>query len=109
DEIDSERSSWRMRLPAGLGDVRWDARIVKEEKDVELSWHSEEGASVENTGKINFSDTPGKGTRVDVMLSYRAPMGESGERFFTPALRERIESDIQNFKHYVENAGETGA
>ncbi|HEY6901279.1 MAG TPA: SRPBCC family protein [Puia sp.] len=109
DEIDSERSSWRLRLPSGLGDLHWDARIVKDEKDVELSWHSEEGSVIENTGKVNFSDTPGKGTRVDIMLSYRAANGEGAVRFLTPALRERIEDDIQNFKHYIENSGETGA
>lgn len=105
DEVDGETSSWRLRLPAGLGDIRWDAKIIKDEKDVELSWHSVEGAPIENTGKINFSDTPGHATRVDIMLSYRAAHGEGAERYLTPALRERIESDIQNFKNYIENNG----
>ena len=107
DELDGRTSRWKMRLPA-LGDVSWEARIAKEEKDRELTWHSLSGAPIENTGKINFSDTPGKGTRIDVMLSYRAPDGAIGERLarlLTPAFRDRVMEDVLSFKHYFENAG----
>jgi uncharacterized membrane protein len=108
DEIDSTTSAWKLKLPAGLGDIRWEAKIVKEEKNVELSWHSVPGASIENTGKINFSDTPGNATRIDIMISYRAPLGVLGERvarLLTPAFREKIENDLHSFKHHIENAG----
>jgi uncharacterized membrane protein len=107
DEIDSTTSVWELKMPAGLGDVRWEVKIVKEEKDTELSWHSVPGAAIENTGKINFSDTPGRSTRIDMMISYRAPMGVIGERvarLLTPVFREKIEADLNNFKHYIENA-----
>jgi len=111
DELDSKTSAWRLKLP-GMGEVRWEVRIVKEEKDVELSWHSVADAPIESTAKINFSDTPGNATRVDVMLSYRAPHGAIGERLsrlLTPAFKERVEQDIQNFKRYFENVGVAGA
>src|SRR5882757_592708 len=91
DEIDSTTSAWKLKMPAGFSDIRWEAKIVKEEKDRELSWHSVPGAAIENTGKINFSDTPGNATRIDVMISYRAPLGAIGERIgrlLTPAFRE---------------------
>lgn len=108
DEIDSTTSAWKLKLPAGMGDVRWETKIVKDEKDRELSWHSLPGAAIENAGKINFSDTPGIATRIDMMISYRAPLGVIGERvarLLTPVFREKIEADLQNFKHYIENAG----
>lgn len=111
DVIDPMTSAWKLRLPAGLGDVRWESRIVKDVRDEELSWHSVEGAAIENTAKVNFADTPGGATRVDVMVSYRAPMGAIGERIgrlLTPVFRDKIEADIHHFKHHIENAGLAG-
>lgn len=105
DELDSATSAWRLKVP-GMGDVRWEARIVKEEKNSELSWHSVPGAAIETTAKINFSDTASNATRVDVMLSYRVPndaIGERLSRMLTPAFREKVYEDIHNFKHYFED------
>ena len=110
DEIDNSTSAWTMTMP-GIGDIRWEAGIVKEEKDRELSLSSVPGAPIDATAKLNFSPTPGNATRVDVMLSYRAPAGVIGERLarlLTPAFREKIETDIYNFKHYIENVGKNG-
>jgi uncharacterized membrane protein len=109
DELDATTSAWKLRLP-GDGDIRWEVKIVKEEKDVELSWTSVPGAAIGNTGKLNFSDTPGIGTRVDVMLSFHAPTGTIGEklsRLLTPSFRDKVEADIYRFKRYMED-GNTG-
>ncbi|MHA4809399.1 YgaP-like transmembrane domain [Flavitalea flava] len=106
-EIDDKKSTWMVKIPGGLGTINWEAEIVKEEEDRELSWISQPGASIENAGKINFSDTPGNATRIDALISYRAPMGSFGEglsRLLTPLFRRRIEADITNFKYYMENA-----
>ncbi|HEX3933919.1 MAG TPA: SRPBCC family protein [Puia sp.] len=105
DELDSTTSAWRLKIP-GVGDVRWEARIVKEEKNTELSWHSVPGAVIETTGKINFTDTPGNATRIDVLLSYRVPhdaIGERLSRLLTPGFREKVYADIHNFKRYFED------
>ncbi|HEV2481100.1 MAG TPA: SRPBCC family protein [Puia sp.] len=105
DELDTATSAWRLKVP-GMGDVRWEARIVKDEKNSELSWHSVPGAVIETTAKINFSDTAAGATRVDVMLSYRVPndaIGERLSRMLTPAFREKVYEDIHNFKHYFED------
>lgn len=107
DELDKTTSAWRLRVP-GMADVRWEVRIVKDEKNAELSWHSAPGAAIESTGKINFSDTPGDATRVDVMLSYKLAQDAIGERLsrlLTPAFRDKVYADIHNFKYYFENAG----
>jgi uncharacterized membrane protein len=105
DEIDAATSAWRLKLP-GIGDIRWEVRLVRDEKNREISWHSVAGAPMECAGKVNFSDTPGNGTRIDVLFSYRAPMGVIGERLgrlLTPVFKHKIEEDIRNFKRYVEN------
>jgi uncharacterized membrane protein len=107
DELDPTTSAWRLRVP-GMADVRWEAKIVKDEKNTELSWHSVPGAAIETTGKINFSDTPGNATRVDVLLSYKPSQDAIGERLsrlLTPAFRDKVFVDIHNFKHYFEDAG----
>jgi uncharacterized membrane protein len=107
DELDNTTSAWRVKLP-GVGDIRWESRILKEEKNTELSWHSVPHAAIENTGKLNFSDMPGNATRIDVMLSYRAPAGAIGQRLsrvLTPAFGEKVKDDVYRFKAYFEHAG----
>jgi len=70
-----------------------------------LSWcwtHGDERCLV----VINFSDTPAGGTRIDVMISYRAPLGVLGERLsrlLTPLFKSMVEKDIEGFKHFMEN------
>jgi uncharacterized membrane protein len=105
-ELDDKRSSWTIKIPGGFPSLQWEAEIVKEEEGKEISWQSAPGSSIENAGKINFSDTPAQGTRIDALISYRAPFGTVGEglsRLLTPLFRRKIEADIYNFKYYMEN------
>ncbi len=107
-EIDDKTSSWKIKVPGLPGSLEWQAEIVKEEEGREISWQSQPGSSIENAGKINFFDTPGQGTtRIDALISYRAPFGKIGEgisRLFTPLFKRKIEEDIRSFKYYMENA-----
>ena len=106
DEIDEFTSAWKVRIPGGLGYIRWEAEIVKEEEGTVLSWQSVQGASISNAGKINFSDTPAQGTRIDALISYHAPLGRFGEEIshlLTPVFSEMIENDILGFKHFIED------
>ena len=110
-EIDDKRSSWTARVTGWPGSIGWEAEIVKEEEGSELSWHSVAGASIDNAGKISFSDTPGKATRVEALISYRPPLGRVGEgvsRLLNPLFRDMIEKDILGFKHYMENEAVLG-
>ena len=111
DELNAKTSAWKLKLPGGIGDIRWEARIVKEEEGKEFSWHSVAGAPIENTGKINFADTPARGTRVDVMIAYRHPEGiisEGMAQLLTQAFRAKVEEDVRRFKDYIENEAATG-
>ncbi|HEY4335945.1 MAG TPA: SRPBCC family protein [Puia sp.] len=108
-EIGDRLSTWKIKIPGGLGSLEWEAEIVKEEEGSEISWHSKPGSSIENAGKINFTDTAAKGTtRIDALISYRAPFGRIGEgisRLLTPLFKHKIEEDIRRFKYYMESAG----
>ncbi|MBN8850385.1 MAG: hypothetical protein BGO55_32260 [Sphingobacteriales bacterium 50-39] len=111
DELDDTVSAWKIRIPGGLYDVRWEAEIVRDIKGSELSWKSASGAAIRNAGKIFFSDAPSGGTRIDVMISYRAPMGVVGERLsrlLTPVFRDMIEKDIAGFKQFMEDKERVG-
>jgi uncharacterized membrane protein len=107
-ETGDKTSSWKIRIPGLPGSLEWKAEIVKEEPGREISWQSQPGSSIENAGKINFSDTPGQGTtRIDALISYRAPFGKVGEgisRLLTPLFSRKIEEDIRSFKYYMESA-----
>ena len=108
DEIDEDTSAWKAKIPGGLGFIRWEAEVVNEEEGVVLAWQSVPGASVRNAGKINFSDTPGRGTRIDALITYQAPWGKFGEgvsRLLTPVFSDMIEKDILGFKQFIEDAG----
>jgi uncharacterized membrane protein len=111
DELNAKTSAWKLKLPGGTGDIRWEARILKEEEGKEFSWHSVAGAPIENTGKINFADTPAQGTRVDVMIVYRQPEGVVSEgmaHLLSQAFRTKVEDDVRRFKDYFENEFATG-
>jgi uncharacterized membrane protein len=103
---DSQVSEWKAKIPGGLGSVSWEARIVKEEPGSLLGWNSLPGAAIENAGKVSFEDTPDGGTRVNVVITYRAPLGIAGEsiaKLFTPLFENMIREDIVGFKEYVES------
>jgi uncharacterized membrane protein len=105
-EEDEIHSDWTMKIPGGLGRLRWKAEIVKERQDEMIAWQSIEGSEVRNAGKVGFRDAlGGEGTMVDVVLTYHAPMGKAGEKLaqlFNPVFKKMITQDIKNFKNFVE-------
>jgi Predicted integral membrane protein len=106
NEEDELTSDWEMRIPGGLGKLRWKAEIVKERQDEMIAWQSVEGSEIRNAGKVGFREAlGGEGTMVDVVLTYHAPMGKPGEKIaqlFTPMFKKMITQDIRNFKNFVE-------
>lgn len=105
-EEDEVHSDWEMKIPGGLGKLRWKAEIVKEREDEMIAWQSIEGSELRNAGKVGFRDAlGGEGTMVDVVLTYHAPMGKAGEKLaqlFNPMFKKMLTQDIKNFKNFVE-------
>ena len=105
-EEDPMHSEWEMQLPGGIGKLKWEAETVKEKEGELIAWKSVEGAEIINAGKVGFRDAlGGEGTKVDILISYKAPLGKPGEkiaRLFNPMFKKMIEKDVNNFKNFVE-------
>lgn len=105
-DIDGQRSHWEVKVPGNLTTVSWDAEIVKEEDGSLLAWKSLPGATIDNAGKVYFRDALGHGgTELNVVITYKPPAGKVGESIawlLNPVFRKMIETDISNFKQYIE-------
>jgi uncharacterized membrane protein len=105
-EIDAKHSHWEAEIPSGIGKVKWNAEIVKEEEGSLIGWQSIPNSMVNNAGKVQFRDAlGGEGTELDVVITYHAPAGELGAglaKTLNPVLEKMIRQDIMNFKEYIE-------
>ena len=105
DVTDDKRSHWAAKIPGGIGQIEWDAEIVKEIDGELLSWNSLPHASINNAGKVEFRDADVHGTEITVVITYRAPFGDVGEgivSMFNPVFKKMITKDVKNFKRYIE-------
>lgn len=97
-------SEWKAKIPGGIGTIDWKAEILMDKPNELLSWHSLPGSTIDNAGKVRFKSN-GKGTEVEVILSYRAPLGKAGEitaKLFTSVFENMLKKDIEGFKEYIE-------
>ena len=105
DVIDQKRSHWVAKAPGHLGEIEWDAEIVKEIEGELIGWNSLPHASINNAGKVEFRDADENGTEITVLITYRAPFGDVGEgiaSMLNPVFKKMITKDVQNFKRYIE-------
>lgn len=105
-EIDEKHSHWEAEIPGGIGKVKWNAEIVKEEEGKLIGWQSVPGSMVNNAGKVQFREAlGGEGTELDVVITYHAPAGEVGAtiaKALNPVLEKIVRQDVMNFKEYIE-------
>ncbi len=98
-------SHWVVRGPAGA-DLEWDSRITEDIPGEVIAWRSVEGASVDNSGRVEFRDSPNaRGTVVSVTIAYDPPGGKLGKVFAKifrrePAIQARHE--LRRFKQLME-------
>jgi uncharacterized membrane protein len=104
--IDSERSHWVLKLPAGVAKVSWDAEIVHDIPGEMIGWSSLLGSIIDNAGKVRFRDTfNDHSTLVDVVISYQPPAGGIGAslaHILNPVFKNMVDNDVQNFKQYMD-------
>jgi uncharacterized membrane protein len=103
--ISDKTSQWTAKGPAGIGTVTWKAEIVKDEKEKLLSWHSLPESTIENEGIVVFRSKENT-TELDILISYRAPMGGPGEviaNLLNPLFEKMITDDINKLKTYLES------
>ena len=103
--IDPLRSQWKVKGPAE-STVEWDSIITEDVPGEIIAWTSAEGASVPNSGRIEFRDSSnGRGTVVTATITYDPPATKLGSLIARMLGREpRIQArrDLRRFKQLME-------
>jgi uncharacterized membrane protein len=103
--IDPLRSHWMVKGPAE-STVEWDSIITEDVPGEIIEWTSAEGASVPNSGRIEFRDSSnGRGTVVTATITYDPPATKLGSLIARMLGREpRIQArrDLRRFKQLME-------
>ncbi len=104
-KLGDRRSHWVIKAPAGTS-VEFDSRVVDDVPGKLIAWESEEGASVPNRGRVEFTQTSSGATLVRATISYDPPAGAAGQliaKIFQrePAIQAR--QDLARFKEIMES------
>jgi len=98
-------SHWVIEAPGGKT-VEWDSKITDDEPGRLIAWESIDGASVRNSGRVEFLDSPdGRGTVVRVTLTYDPPAGTVGKliaKLFQKEPKVQARQDLRRFKQLME-------
>ena len=102
--VDEIHSRWTLKTTSAMPKVEWEAEIIEQKNNHELSWRSTPGSMIENAGKIVFADTL-KGTEIIVLISYRPPAGYIGSalaHILNPGFKRMVEEDLlQDLKNIL--------
>ncbi len=111
EKLDERRSHWVIKAPAGTS-VEFDSRVTDDVPGRVIAWRSEEGATVPNSGRVEFIETAsGDATNVRVTLSYEPPAGAAGRAVAKLFQREpsvQAKEDLARLKRLMET-GRAGA
>jgi uncharacterized membrane protein len=103
--IDPLRSHWKVKGPAE-STVEWDSLITDDVPGEMIAWTSAEGASVPNSGRIEFRDSGnGRGTVVTATIAYDPPATRLGALIAKMLGREpkiQARRDLRRFKQLME-------
>ena len=105
-QLDDTRLHW----VASVGGRRaeWDAKILEQHPDRQISWISEDGKK--NRGTVSFEPLGEGRTLVRLSLGYQTEGFVEAVGAAAGLERRRIEADLARFKELIESRGaETGA
>jgi uncharacterized membrane protein len=105
-QLDDTRLHW----VASVGGRRaeWDAKILEQDPDRQISWISEDGRK--NRGTVTFESLGEKRTLVRLSLGYRTEGFVEAVGSAAGLDRRRIDGDLMRFKELIEGRGTaTGA
>jgi uncharacterized membrane protein len=105
-QLDDTRLHWVASV--GGTKAEWDAKIVEQHADRQISWISEDGKKTRGT--VTFEPLGPEKTRVRVSMSYQGE-GQAEQVGSAAGLdARRVRADLERFKELVEGRGqETGA
>ena len=100
-QLDDTRLHWVASVAGKKAE--WDAKILEQHPDRQISWISEDGKKTRGT--VSFESIGEDKTRVRLSMSYQAdPLEAVGSAAGLDALRVR--ADLARFKELVESRGE---
>jgi uncharacterized membrane protein len=103
--LDSGRSHWRAKAPAGTT-VEWDAEVIEDRPSERIAWRSLPNADVPNWGSVEFRRAPGnRGTEVHVEIHYDPPGGKLGAliaKLFGEEPGEQVADDLRRLKQVMD-------
>jgi uncharacterized membrane protein len=105
EQLDDTRLHWVAKV--GGKTAEWDAKIIEQHPDRQISWISEDGKKTR--GMVTFEPIAENRTRVRLSMSYQAegPVEALGSAAGLDV--RRIRGDLERFKDLVESRGtETG-
>ena len=105
EAIGDQRSRWTIAAPAGRT-VELVTEMTHDVPGERIAWRSVEGSEITTAGEARFSDAaPGRGTIVQLIMTYDPPAGAAGKlvaKLFQrePAIQAR--RDLRRFKQLLE-------
>jgi uncharacterized membrane protein len=100
---------WSFEGPAGTV-AHWDAEIIRLVDKELLEWKTRPGSAVQHAGVVRFDPTPYGGTRVQLRVSYRPPLGAVGEMMgevLNMYTKHVLDGDLARFKSLLEQGKTT--
>lgn len=99
------RSRWVAKGPAGTR-IEWEAEITIDSPGQEIAWRTVAPAEVPHAGSVRFKAGPeGRGTVVEVEMSYDPPAGRAGRAVATLLGRspeQEVRTALQRFRQKME-------
>jgi uncharacterized membrane protein len=102
--LDARRSRWTARAPAGAS-VEWTAELIDDQPNELIVWRSVDGATIPNTGSVQFTPASHGGTAVLVELRYQPPGGRLAAvvaKLFGDEPDTQVGSDLRRLKQVLE-------
>jgi uncharacterized membrane protein len=100
-QIDDTRLHWVANL--GGKKAVWDAKILEQHPDKQVSWVSEDGKKTRGT--VTFEPLGDNRTRVGLSMSYQAEGFLEAVGAAAGIDKRRVEGDLERFKELVESRG----
>ncbi len=105
-QVDDTRLHWAATI-AGKH-AEWDAKILEQHPDRQISWISEDGKKTRGT--VTFEERGANRAMITLSMSYQAEGMVEAAGSATGLDERRVRADLERFKDLIESRGaETGA
>ncbi len=105
EKIDDKKSRWTIEAPAGKT-VELITELTHDVPGERIAWKSVEGSDIITAGEAIFSDAaPGRGTIVQLVMTYDPPAGAIGKlvaKLFQREPNIQARRDLRRFKQLLE-------